>query len=51
MITSVSSFLFNGFEVPEMRKLVSTVSRGGGSHYMSFNDKLTHIVVGSPSKM
>ena len=51
MITSVSSFLFNDFEVSEIRKLVSMVRRGGGSQYMSFNDKLTHIIVGSPSEM
>ena len=43
--------LLVGFEVSEMRKLVSMVRRGGGSRYMSFNDKLTHIVVGSPSEM
>lgn len=40
-----------GFDVLEMRKLVSMVRRGGGSRYMSFNEKLTHIVVGSPSEM
>ncbi|XP_030934131.1 DNA topoisomerase 2-binding protein 1-A [Quercus lobata] len=43
--------LLVGFEVSEMRKLVSMVRRGGGSRYMSFNDKLTHIVVGSPSEI
>ena len=42
MITSVSSFLFKGFGVSEMCKLVSMVHRGGGSRYKSFNDKLTH---------
>lgn len=43
--------LLVGLEVSEMRKLVNMVRRGGGSRYMSFNDKLTHIVVGSPSEM
>ncbi|XP_059454204.1 uncharacterized protein LOC132184545 isoform X2 [Corylus avellana] len=42
---------FVGLEVSEMRKLVNMVRRGGGSRYMSFNDKLTHIVVGSPSEI
>ncbi|KAK3007232.1 hypothetical protein RJ639_015853, partial [Escallonia herrerae] len=39
-----------GFDASEMRKLVDMVRRGGGSRYMSFNDKLTHIVVGTPSE-
>ncbi|KAK2976146.1 hypothetical protein RJ640_012356 [Escallonia rubra] len=39
-----------GFDASEMRKLVDMVRRGGGSRYMSFNDKLTHIVVGNPSE-
>ncbi|KAK3005313.1 hypothetical protein RJ639_016640, partial [Escallonia herrerae] len=39
-----------GFDNSEMRKLVDMVCRGGGSRYMSFNDKLTHIVVGTPSE-
>lgn len=40
-----------GFDVSEMRRLVSLVRRGGGSRYMSFNEKLTHIIVGCPSEM
>ncbi|KAG9159286.1 hypothetical protein Leryth_019890 [Lithospermum erythrorhizon] len=40
-----------GFEASELRKLVSIVRRGGGSRYMHFNEKLTHIVVGSPSEI
>lgn len=43
--------LLLGFDASEMRKLVNMVRRGGGSRYMSFNEKLTHIVVGSPSEM
>ncbi|KAE8726181.1 Topbp1, putative isoform 3 [Hibiscus syriacus] len=39
-----------GFEASEMRKLVAIVRRGGASRYMSCNDKLTHIVVGTPSE-
>ncbi|XP_057993349.1 uncharacterized protein LOC110654330 isoform X2 [Hevea brasiliensis] len=40
-----------GFEASELRKLVNMVRRGGGSRYMSFNDKLTHIVVGAPTEV
>ncbi|KAL8110317.1 hypothetical protein AgCh_026155 [Apium graveolens] len=40
-----------GFEASEMRKLVSMIRRGGGSRYMSLNEKLTHIVVGTPSEI
>ncbi|GAV85925.1 BRCT domain-containing protein/PTCB-BRCT domain-containing protein [Cephalotus follicularis] len=43
--------LLVGFEAGEMRKLVNMVRRGGGSRYMLFNDKLTHIVVGTPSEI
>ncbi|KAB1199993.1 DNA topoisomerase 2-binding protein 1-A [Morella rubra] len=43
--------LLVGFEVSKLRKLVDMVRRGGGSRYMSFNDRLTHIIVGSPSEM
>ncbi|GMI77118.1 meiosis defective 1 [Hibiscus trionum] len=39
-----------GFEAPEMRKLVTMVRGGGASRYMSCNDKLTHIVLGTPSE-
>lgn len=40
-----------GFEASEIRKLVNMIRRGGGSRYMSLNEKLTHIVVGTPSEM
>ncbi|KAJ7965505.1 DNA topoisomerase 2-binding protein 1 [Quillaja saponaria] len=43
--------LLVGFEASQMRRLVNMVRRGGGSRYMSFNDKLTHIVIGIPSEM
>ncbi|KAG5245964.1 BRCT domain-containing family protein [Salix suchowensis] len=39
-----------GFEAPDLRKLVNMVRRGGGSRYMTFNDKLTHIIVGAPTE-
>ncbi|XP_042507747.1 DNA topoisomerase 2-binding protein 1-A-like isoform X2 [Macadamia integrifolia] len=42
--------LLVGFQASEMRKLVHMVRKGGGSRYMSFNGKLTHIVVGTPSE-
>ncbi|CAN6476061.1 unnamed protein product [Victoria cruziana] len=41
--------LLAGFQASEMRELVSMVRKGGGSRYMSFNEKLTHIIVGIPS--
>lgn len=40
-----------GFEASEMRRIVNMIRRGGGSRYMLFNDKLTHIIVGNPSEM
>ncbi|KAI9097870.1 hypothetical protein K1719_025641 [Acacia pycnantha] len=40
-----------GFEASEMRKLVNMVRKGGGSRYMSLNDKLTHIIIGTPSEI
>ena len=43
--------LLVGFEASEMRRLVNMIRRGGGSRYVLFNDKLTHIVVGTPSEM
>ncbi|EXB60138.1 DNA topoisomerase 2-binding protein 1-A [Morus notabilis] len=43
--------LFIGFEASEMRRLVNMVRRGGGSRYVLFNDRLTHIVVGTPSEI
>ncbi|KAL9449738.1 hypothetical protein AB3S75_011629 [Citrus x aurantiifolia] len=42
--------LLVGFEASEMRKLVNMVRRGGGSRYVSYNNGLTHIVVGTPSE-
>jgi len=43
--------LLVGFEALEMRKLINIVRKGGGSRYMAFSDKLTHIVVGNPTEM
>ncbi|OMO50359.1 hypothetical protein CCACVL1_30486 [Corchorus capsularis] len=40
-----------GFEASELRKLVTMVRRGGASRYVSCNDKLTHIIVGTPSEV
>lgn len=39
-----------GFDASEMRRLVNMVRRGSGSRYMSLNEQLTHIVVGTPSE-
>ncbi|XP_010269063.1 PREDICTED: DNA topoisomerase 2-binding protein 1-A isoform X2 [Nelumbo nucifera] len=41
---------FVGFQPDEMRKLVNMVRRGGGSRHMSLNEKLTHIIVGTPTE-
>ncbi|VFQ92115.1 unnamed protein product [Cuscuta campestris] len=43
--------LIVGFSASEMRKLVNMVRKGGGSRYMYFSEKLTHIIVGSPSEI
>ncbi|KAH0768034.1 hypothetical protein KY285_003905 [Solanum tuberosum] len=42
--------LIVGFNASEMRKLVNLVRKGGGSRYMSFSEKLTHIIAGNPSE-
>lgn len=39
-----------GFEASEMRRLVKLVRRGGGSRYMMLSERMTHIVVGTPSE-
>ena len=38
-----------GFDASDMRKLVGMIRKGGGSRYMSWSERLTHIVVGAPS--
>lgn len=43
--------LIVGFNASEMRKLVNLVRKGGGSRYMSFGEKLTHIIAGNPSEL
>ncbi|KAK1267690.1 hypothetical protein QJS04_geneDACA000015 [Acorus gramineus] len=40
-----------GFEAHEMRKLVNMVRKGGGSRHLLLSEKLTHIVVGTPSEI
>ncbi|KAH6769080.1 hypothetical protein C2S51_014416 [Perilla frutescens var. frutescens] len=47
---SECKILLVGFEACELRKLVNMVRRGGGSRYMSVREKLTHVIVGNPSK-
>lgn len=39
-----------GFEASELRRLVKLVRRGGGSRYMMLGERMTHIVVGTPSE-
>ncbi|XP_031281662.1 DNA topoisomerase 2-binding protein 1-A isoform X3 [Pistacia vera] len=43
--------LLVGFEACEMRKLVNMVRRGGGSRFVSGNNRLTHVIVGSLSEV
>lgn len=41
---------FAGFEINEMRTLIKLVRRSGATRHMSLSERLTHIVVGSPSE-
>ncbi|KAJ0085046.1 hypothetical protein Patl1_08273 [Pistacia atlantica] len=43
--------LLVGFEACEMRRLVNMVRRGGGSRFVSGNNRLTHVIVGSLSEV
>lgn len=47
---AVCRIMLVGFNACDMRKLVDMVRRGGGSRYMSYNEKITHIIVGTPSE-
>lgn len=49
MYLSDCKILLAGFNASDMRKLVNMVRRGGGSRYMCLSEKLTHIIVGTPS--
>ncbi|GAB2289813.1 hypothetical protein Dimus_024119 [Dionaea muscipula] len=40
-----------GFDSFDMQKLVNLVRRGGGSRFVSYSERLTHIVVGCPSDL
>ncbi|XP_031393940.1 DNA topoisomerase 2-binding protein 1 isoform X2 [Punica granatum] len=42
---------FVGFEASELRRLINMVRKGGGSRYALLNERLTHIIVGSPSEL
>ncbi|XP_020573564.1 DNA topoisomerase 2-binding protein 1 isoform X2 [Phalaenopsis equestris] len=39
-----------GFEEKELRKLVDMIRRGGGTRHMLLNEKLSHIILGTPSE-
>ncbi|CAM6129332.1 unnamed protein product [Calypogeia fissa] len=43
-------FFLTGFESVEMRRLVHMVLNGGGTRYMEFNARVTHVVIGKPSE-
>ncbi|KAL9259425.1 Ubinuclein-1-like protein [Drosera capensis] len=38
-----------GFDAIDVRKLVNLIRRGGGSRFVAYSQRLTHIVVGCPS--
>ncbi|PKA66789.1 BRCT domain-containing protein [Apostasia shenzhenica] len=40
-----------GFEEKEFRKLVNMIRRGGGTRHMLLSEKLTHIILGTPSEI
>ncbi|XP_020107037.1 DNA topoisomerase 2-binding protein 1-A isoform X2 [Ananas comosus] len=40
-----------GFGENELAKLVGMIRKGGGSRYMLLSEKLTHIIVGTPSEV
>lgn len=40
-----------GFERVELQNLVGMILRGGGRRYMQLSEKITHVIVGSPSEM
>ena len=42
--------LLLGFEEKERRNLVKMIWNGGGTRHVLLNEKLTHIVIGSPSE-
>ncbi|XP_020679576.1 DNA topoisomerase 2-binding protein 1 isoform X1 [Dendrobium catenatum] len=39
-----------GFEEKELRKLVNMIRRGGGTRHMLLSEKLSHIILGTPSE-
>jgi topoisomerase (DNA) II binding protein 1 len=39
-----------GFNLADMRRLVRLVLGGGGTRYVEFNDRVTHVVLGKPSE-
>lgn len=41
---------FAGFEINEMRTLIKLIRRSGATRHMLLSERLTHIVVGSPSE-
>ncbi|CAM6102548.1 unnamed protein product [Calypogeia fissa] len=48
MYLSGCRFFLAGFESLEMRRLVHMVLNGGGTRYMEFNERVTHVVLGKP---
>ncbi|CAM6126138.1 unnamed protein product [Calypogeia fissa] len=50
MYLSHCRFFLTGFESVEMRRLVHMVLNGGGTRYMEFNERVTHVVIGKPSE-
>ncbi|KAL8144099.1 hypothetical protein V2J09_017131 [Rumex salicifolius] len=38
-----------GFDALDVRKFVNMIRKGGGSRYTSYSERMTHVIVGSPS--
>ncbi|MCO5604802.1 hypothetical protein L7F22_058974 [Adiantum nelumboides] len=46
MYLSNCRIYFSGFLVPDLRKYVTMVRDGGGTRFMEFNDRVTHVIFG-----
>lgn len=46
MYLSNCRVFFSGLTAPDLRKYVNMVRDGGGTRFMEFNDRVTHVIVG-----
>ncbi|KAI5057154.1 hypothetical protein GOP47_0027169 [Adiantum capillus-veneris] len=47
MYLSNCQVYFSGFPAPDLRKYVKMVRDGGGTRFMEFNDRVTHVILGN----